>query len=546
MEARQQRGAGLTFWFDQEARALVATVTPDAAAQPIDEAWLREQLSELGYGALRYLPDAGTALLAKYNQGTAVVIKLAECVDASVRITLAPDGLAASLQILPAQGGSPVTHEMVLAALRESGVSAGILPDLIAAAVDAGSAEGIVVARGREPIDGDQGTLESLLPKARSRVPKVDESGHADYRDLGEIQVVHPGDALMQRHPPTEGTQGMNVLGEAILPRPGKEVVYSDGLPGTAFAPGNPDLLLSAITGQPVVVRGGMMVEPLFKVDQVGTASGNITFDGSVVIRGDVSAGMTVKASGDIEIGGVVETATLEAGGSIVIKGGAMGSVGRRSSGEHHIRCGGCFNAAYAQQASIEAGDCIFIDDMAMQCKLSAINHVRVGNRRRGHIVGGSVKATISITANVIGSPNRVHTQLEIGVNPRMHKQLLDLAKERDAKETQLLEVSKLLDLARSRPGKLPAEMLGKARATATALWAGIATLREEEELLAKKIELAQQARVVAQQAIYEGVEVLMGKMRYRVVGEHGPCAIGLGKGGLGLLPVDDEPGRSE
>ncbi|MDO9243374.1 MAG: FapA family protein, partial [Rhodocyclaceae bacterium] len=262
-------------------------------------------------------------------------------------------------------------------------------------------------------------------------------------------------------------------------------------------------------------------------------------FDGSVVIKGDISAGMTVHVSGDIEIGGVVETATLEAGGSIVVKGGVIGGLGRKTTEEHHIRCAGCFNAAYAQQARIEAGDSIFIDDMAMQCELTAVNHIQVGNKRRGHIIGGHVQATFSITAKVFGSPNRVRTHCTIGVNPLMHKQMLELSKTRDGQETQLLEISKLLDFSRKNPGKLRPEMIEKAQATAVALSSGIAALREEEEALAKKIALSQQSRVNVQQAIHEGVEIHMGKQCYRVTGEHGPCSVGLGEAGLELLPLE-------
>jgi uncharacterized protein (DUF342 family) len=379
------------------------------------------------------------------------------------------------------------------------------------------------------------------VPQVRSRTPRVDETGHTDYRDLGEILVVHPGDALMLRHPPTEGTPGLTLRGVKIEARPGKAAMFSAHLPGTAFAPDNPDLLQAAITGQPVVIRGGMMVEPVFSVEAVGTSSGNIDFDGSVAIGGDVTAGMTVRASGDIEVGGVVEMATLEAGGSIVVKGGVMGGLGRKGADDHRISCGGCFTAAYGQQARIEAGDSIFIDDMAMQCELSAINHVRVGDQRRGHVIGGRVQATLSITAKVIGSPNRVRTYCEIGVNPLMHKQLLEMSKRRDGLETQLLEVSKLLDFGSKNPGKLRPEMLEKARATAAALSADIAALREEQDVLTKKIELSLQSRVNAQQALYEGVEVTMGSQRYRVVGEHGACAVGLGPAGLELINLEAE-----
>lgn len=534
------QGAGLTFRLDPEARALIAAATPDPAARPIDEAWLRARLAELGYGALRYLPMAATQLLANYNSGGAVTVRLAEIVDASLHVALSPDGLEALLHIQPAQGGAPVARDQVLAALAELGVGQGILDAAIDAAAAAGSARGVVVARGQPPVHGHDGWFESLVPEVRSRAPRVDETGHTDYRDLGEILVVHPGDALMRRHPPTEGSYGMTLRGVALPAKPGKEATFAASLPGTAPAPGDPDLLQAAIAGQPVVVPGGMIVEPVFKTNQVDTASGNIDFDGSVTIKGDVAAGMTVRATGDIEIGGVVERANLEAGGSIVVKGGVIGNLGHKGGEECRVHCGGSFNAAYAQQATVEAGDSIFIDDMVMQCALTAINHVRVGNKKRGHIIGGTVHATLSITAKVVGSPNRVRTHLEIGVNPLMHKQLLAKATERDGKETQLLEISKLMAFAQANPGKLRPEMIEKARATAAALSADIAALREEQDLLTRKIDLSQHSRVVVEQALHEGVEVLMGNQRYRVVGEHGPCAVGLGQGGLGLLPLEE------
>jgi hypothetical protein len=131
-----------------------------------------------------------------------------------------------------------------------------------------------------------------------------------------------------------------------------------------------------------------------------------------------------------------------------------------------------------------------------------------------------------------------VSTTIEIGVNPLMRQQLLDMAKDRDAKENQLLDVSKLLDFARKNPGKLRPEMIDKAKATTQALLAGIAALREEQDVLTKKIEMSQRSCVIAQKAIHEGVEVRLGNQNYRVAGEHGPGAIGLGKGGFGLLPL--------
>lgn len=530
------QGAGLVLKPDESARTLIATVTPDPEAAPIDEAWLRERVIQQGYGSWRYLSEAVTAVLSHYNAGMAFETRLAECVDGGFSIEIAPDGLAALLTITPCEGGNPVGKAEIMAWLTEAGIGQGIDLEAIDDAVALGVAKDRVIARGVAPQHGSDGWLESLIPEVRERVPRVDETGHTDYRDLGEILVVHTGDRLMQRYPPTAGIAGQTLFGEAIPAHPGKEIMYAANLPGTCFSPENPDLLLAAITGQPVVIRGGIMVEPVFKLETVDTASGNIDFDGSIVIAGDVSANMTVRASGDIQVGGVVEMATLEAGGSIVVKGGVMGSIGRKNVEEQHVKCAGSFNAAYVQQARISAEDSIFIDDFAMQCELSAVNHVRVGNKKRGHIIGGVVQATLSITAKVLGSGNRVKTVCEIGASPLMHKQLLEMAHERDQQETQLLEVSKLLDFSSKHPGKLRPEMIDKAKATAALLAARIATLRAEQDVLTQKIALSQQATATAEREIHEGVEVFLGSRRYKVVGDHGPCSIKLGPGGLEMF----------
>ena len=86
-------------------------------------------------------------------------------------------------------------------------------------------------------------------------------------------------------------------------------------------------------------------------------ASGNIQFDGSVVIQGDVAKGMSVKATGDIEVAGIVEMASLEAGGNITVKSGVIGALGKKDVAPQVIKCGQTFQAGYTQNVRIDAGD---------------------------------------------------------------------------------------------------------------------------------------------------------------------------------------------
>ena len=534
MEQEQAAQHDLALRFDPESRVLLARLTAAANARPVDEFWLREQLAARGCAALRLLPEAAATLLARGNAGQDVAeMELAEAVDATLRLTVTADHLEARLDVRPAAGGSAVSRGMILAALVAEGIQSGGLAAAIDAVVAAGRASGELIALGQAPEDGRDGWLETLLPEARDRRPHEDASGHIDYHDLGDILIVHPGDLLMRRHPPTTGRDGLSVTGKALPARPGKDAKFAGKLPGTALGAGDGDLLVAAIVGQPVIVKDGMAVEPIYKVDRVGSASGHINFDGNVVIGGDVDAGMSVCATGDIEIGGVVDMATLEAGGNIVVKGGVIGTLAHASGGEQHIRCGGCFNATYAQQAAIEAGDSIFIDDMALQCELSAVNHITVGNKQRGHIIGGSARAMLSITAKVIGSQNQGNTRLEIGVNPQMRAQQQALLHQHDGKNKQIAELGKLLTFAGQHPDKLAPDIVSKARATALALAAEIAELDEASRDLEHKIELAQEARVIAEKALHEGSDIRFGQHHYHTTREHGPCTIGLNEEGV-------------
>ncbi|WP_417071260.1 DUF342 domain-containing protein [Niveibacterium terrae] len=537
----QLQGQGLTFRLEAQSRTLIADLQPAPEAAPIDEVWLKARLAESGWAGLRISPEAVSALLEHYQQSRALAgLQLGECVDASLKITISPDRMQVLLDSEAAQGGEPISREQILDELKAQSVSYGIQSEAIDQAVAAGEAHGLCIAQGLAPVAGADGYLECLQPIVRSRVPTVDEFDHTDFRDLGEILTVNAGDRLMLRHPPTAGIAGCTVLGASLPATAGKDVSYAAALPGTSPAPDNPDLLLAAINGQPVLTEGGMIVEPVFAIESVNAASGNVRFNGSVKIRGDVQAGMTIQATGDIEVGGVVEAASLDAGGSIVIKGGAMGGLGHQEGSQRLLRCGGSFSAAYAQQARVEAGDSIFIDDSAMQCELCAVNNIHVGNSRRGQIIGGRAQATLSISARVIGSPNRVATLIEIGVNPVLHKQHQQIVKDREARENQLMEVSKLIDFARKHPGKVPAEMFDKAHRTAAALSSEIAEIRTEQQVLERKIERSKLSRVIAEQAIHEGVEVLLCGHHFRVFGEHGAGTISIGDQGLGFLSEEE------
>lgn len=546
MENDLPAGPDLRLLFDEASRTLSASLAPDPQFPRIDALWLRNRLAAANFADLQIRPEPIKQLLARYNAGEAVPpTEIAHCVDASLQIMISLDGLSARLTLIPAKGGKPATKADVLALIQAKSIVEGVLVDEVNRAIADGKAEDLVIARGREPVPGEDGRLESLLPETRERVPSVNASGRTDYRDLGEVQIVRAGDALMRRHPPTSGTAGLSVLGRPLPARPGRDARFAAGLRGVAPSAEDPDLLVAATDGQPLRVKGGIMVEPIYTVDAVNMATGNIRFDGTVRVRHDVQAGMTIVATGDIEVGGTVEPATLEAGGNIVVKGGVMGGLGGKTAGKdlsaHSIRCAGSVSVGYAQQARISAGDSIFIDDMAMQCQLDATNHIRIGNHRRGHIIGGLTRACLSIHARVIGAPNRIRTEIEIGNDPGLAQALQEKAAERDGKENKLLDIGKLLTVADRNPGKVSADIVTRAEEAAAALSEEIEGLRGEEEDLRHRLMLTQQARVNAETTVYEGCIVTMGEHTLRIPHDRGATTVRLADKGLGVFALEDD-----
>ncbi|WP_297361078.1 FapA family protein [Thauera sp.] len=546
MDNELPEGPRLAVTFDEATRTLSVSIAHDPHFPRIDAIWLRRRLEAEGHAELQIRPDPIKRLIAQYNGGESVApIEIAHCVDATMQLLVSLDGLNARLTITPPRGGKPASKADLLALLESRGIVEGLQLEEINSAISAGRADELVIAVGREPEPGEDGWLECLLPESRERAPSIRPCGRTDYRDLGDILVVRTADPLMQRHPPQPGIDGVNVYGRPIVARYGRDARFAAGLRGTMISADDPDLLVAATDGQPLRVRGGVMVEPVFTVDAVNMTTGNIDFDGSVRVCKDVQAGMTVRATGDIEIGGVVEAATLDAGGSILVKNGVLGGLGGKTAGKdysaHAIRCGGSFCATYAQQARITAGDSIFIDDLAMQCQLVAANHIRIGKRARGQILGGHCRASLSIHARTIGASNHIRTELEIGMDSGLEAALKEKAGARDALENRLLEIGKMLTFADRNPDRVTPEMIARAEQTASAISADIETLRGEEDDLNHRLALTRQARVNAERDMFEGSFVIMGDQKLRVPHDRGATTVRLEGHGLGVFALEDD-----
>ncbi len=517
---------GLTFQLAEDGN-LLAVFEPCTSKITLDKTVIMEMLTRQNLSDLFLDEKALLRLVQLYNNSNArFVLKIGECRDGEFIINVAKDKMTAWLTITPAYGGAPVTFEQIRQSLKEKGIISGLVS---AAEIEAILKEGKVtdypIAQGLPPVPGLDAQFHSLVPEMQERRPKINEHGIADFRDLGNLILVKQGDPLMRRTLPTEGKKGKNILGQILTPKPSQDTPFTADLKGAMFDPDDNNLLRAAIIGQPLLISNGVIVSPTITVPQVNIASGNLSFDGTINVLGDVMKGMKVYALNDIFIGGTVEAAEIEAGGNINIRGGVIGNIGgSATSMGGKISCKGSLRARFAKYVSIEAGTSIIIDEYSMNCQLTALNQILVGKPggRKGLIVGGSARAMMLIQAASIGSEAGIKTYIQGGLNPHTQMQLSSIESEIDANEKNLEDIKKIIAFIENNPEKDKNGLLDKASRTQDKLTDEIARYQADRESLLAEMSFAEHAKIVVEQTLCNGVEIRIGDQTWKAQEERG------------------------
>ncbi|PPK78300.1 hypothetical protein B0F87_101682 [Methylobacter tundripaludum] len=519
----------LTFRLDGDNK-LLAVYEPDGDKVTLDATAVREILARQNQSDLFLDEKALSRLVQTYNNSNAgFILEIGERRDGEFIIKVSDDKMTAWLTMTPAYGGAPVTFDQLRRSLKEKGIVSGLITSAeIEAVLKEGKATDYIIAQGAPAVPGLDTQFHSLVPEMQERRPQINEHGIADFRNLGSLILVKQGDPLMRRTLPTEGKNGQNILGQILIPKPSRNTPFTSELKGSMFDPDDNDLLLSAIVGQPLLIPNGVMVSPTITVPQVNISSGNLSFDGTINILGDVMEGMKVYALNDIFVGGTVEAAELEAGGNIIIKGGLIGnsdsSAASTLSMGGKISCKGSVSARFAKYVSIEAGTSIVIEEYSMNNQLTAMNQILVGKPggKKGLIIGGSARAMMLIQAVSIGSDAGIKTYIQAGLNPHTQQQLDGIKREIETNEKNQDDIKKIITFIENNPEKDKNGLLDKARRTLDNLTTEIARHQADQESLLAEMSFAEYAKIVVEQTLCNGVEVRIGTQIWKAHEERG------------------------
>jgi uncharacterized protein (DUF342 family) len=309
------------------------------------------------------------------------------------------------------------------------------------------------IAKGKTPTAGIDGYLqyhfnnENLRPK-----PKILEDGSVDFRQLGILRLCDRGDVLVTSVPPKDGQDGTDVMGNTIPFTQGRNPQPIPAGRNTSVS-GDGMHLIADESGQLLIQQGKIHISPVLEVKgNVDNSTGNIDFNGQVVIGGNVLTGFTVRAVGNIEIYGVCEGATLVTEADIVIGRGAQGMDKAR------INAGGNVTAKFIESCTVTSGGNVTADSI-LNSNINSGGDVILSGKR-GLLTGGKLIAGNKLSAKTIGSPMGTATIIEVGNKPTTVIGLKESTAEYDKLRKEFEKVDQAVSLltAQQRKGTLTDE----------------------------------------------------------------------------------------
>lgn len=449
-----------------------------------------------------------------------VQVPVGKLIDGSFDLEVDAACMSALVTLHPAKGGKPVSLPVLRQAIADQGIVHGVLEKELAEALERGGAQTVLIAQGTPPTRGTPTRFESLLDRLKPRAQEIDELAQIDYRDLGSLLLVTPGMPLMRRIPPLPGIDGCNVLGQPVLPDELPDTPFNAEMSGVEIDPEDPNLLRAAIAGSPKLIHQGAQVNPVVEVDAVDLSTGNINFQGSLQVRGDISATMEVRVTGDVVVNGTMEAALVEAGGNVTVKGGIIGmaeamqdSASDAAARTAHIVCGGEVRARFIANAIISAGQNVEVEREIRQSSIAAGGSVNVGapNTQQTAITGGQTRALQSVRAGTIGSPAGVPTLVQAGLDPHADIKRSALTRKRLKMNEEKAKLEQLLLFLHANPGRAAGDVVERARNTHTKLGRDLIELDEEEAQLIRDLQPLHNATIIAARRFCGGTKIQVG-----------------------------------
>jgi len=537
---------GFSLSTNQSNRQLIASVDPLLFDGVMKDAPIVELIKSSEYKGFYLLANAISSLCQKVNAAkleesmNPISMTIGEVRDANITIQIADDHMSATLTLEAPHSGSVPSVDNCIALLKQQGVTRGISKKRIQSLLnDANTAEPgnefkSEVAMGMPARKGKSSYVKALVPNALERIlqPQAEHGGKVDMRDLGAILCVQAKQAVAKRQAPTQGRNGYSVSGKVLFAEKGEWKDFKIGL-NTVISPIDENLILATVSGQPKFENEVMNVDDTFETKGVNVGTGNIDYDGAVVVSGDVTESMQVIAKGDITISGFVESATIRSGGDIIITEGAMGKMNEEDC---RLYAKGSIFVQHGQGLDIIAGKNVNIMKQLAYSRVKCKGTVTVGDPAKpmGNIFASDIKCYWTVRAGTVGaiSGSTLNVDFSEGINLLNDRYDILLGLLKSLRANNFDHEVKLRDIhAKHIPGSLISQLQKVDGVFESEKFLLQWLERAEQEMKQAKVEYERNAKIVANKELFPGVVVKMNKHTWRSERDYERCVIRLADG---------------
>lgn len=448
------------------------------------------------------------------------------------KVRLSRDRLTAELILETENKELAFSEEELLRFLEAENIVFGVKRDvLVQISKDPSSFEyPVTVAVGEPKADGADAYLRNELDHNSLPEHKV-----FNFRSVMKIPSVKKGQLLASVIPAKNGTLGTDVTGRVIPAKPGRRLRVKPGN-NVMFKAGQ---FFAICDGQVSITDQAISVNPVFEVKgNLDLRTGNIDFVGNITIRGNVPSGYELKAGGDIVVDGLVEAATLQAQGNIIIKGGVAGAM------KGKVSAGGNVMANYLNQANVKAAQDIMVKSSILHSKLAAHGNV---DCRMGTIIGGTITAGRNIYVKELGNELFTKTELAVGWDPLLEKTELETLQAFETVKDnirKLTEIELKLSEIGNRAGGLKAEqqqMISKQRNTRQDLEARLSELAAELDFLRREKQDRLYSSLFVNEKVFPNTKVFFGKYAFLTNQVYKKVSFHLENSEISIHPIVDK-----
>lgn len=392
-----------------------------------------------------------------------------------------------------------------------------------------------VFATGLAPVHGRDASITYFFNTNINLQPKRNEDGSVDYKELNTISHIRTGDLLARLTPADPGKSGRNVFGEEIRPRNVRTKVLSFGKNIRLSEDGLE--IYSEVTGHVSLTNEKVFVSDVYEVPaDVDNSTGNIEYDGSVHVRGNIRTGFRVRATGDIVVEGAIEGAEVYSDSQVIVKQGVHGMY------KGKIHAGSNVLARYIENATVEAGGYVEAE-IILNSDISANSTVR-SKGRKGLINGGIVRAGNSVEADNIGTEMGNITTIEVGVEPERKARYIELSKkfkemDKDLEDTKLILSNYSIKLKKGE--RLPQDKMlyvQKLAAQFKQQQAQIEPIREEMTQIHREMMISDRSFVEVSRKIFPGAVISISDLTLNIHEERSHCRYKKQNGEIRALPL--------